>query len=907
MKTRPTRWALITAAVLLAVPLASNPAAPALAAVSGDVELASIDSGEGGGRELPAISADGDRIVFVGRGESNQGLWLRDRSEGATYKLVSGSVFNPAISADGDTAAYVVYGANRSVFVRDITDPTSPGPAVLVSKSAGGTSGGGLSDFPTLSGDGRFVAFQSTSTSLDPTSTLPGSGGPTKVYLHDRDLSGDGTFDQPGDFDTRLVSEMVDGTVPPGNATRPDITPDGSQLAIVSEQLLEAAPVTLAAEEEEVTATQIWKVEVTAGDVTDVHLVSHAPDGSPGDLGSGLENGPTLSDDGTVVAFESQASNLVAGDLNADTDAFVEDDGTVVRVSVSGRPESLGAEVDLTTQTVNPCSGEPWLDETLAPYVPVPVVGANAQVSGDGSFVAFQSQAALTVDDLDDTTGRFGEIRILDVYGYDVASETVERLSQPLPEGSEATGCRPEGSTGILGPMTNGGDPTIGTDRTYVAFGSNGDLAAERPVPVEEPAAPAAEEEEEGTSTETAVHLRTYGALGVGAFVRDAFVLEGDTQERTLSLLVGLTAPAAGPTSVDLVTADLTATAGADYVATVATVDFAAGEIASVVEVPVMGDIGMELDETFSVTIAVADVTIGAGVAEGTIGDDDDVGAFNEHYATVPFNVTGDYVPIVGDFDGDGTTATPDVLWYAAGPSQDYLWHITGVSGSLTKTQSLVSVSGDYQPIVSDFDDNGRDDIFWYAAGSAPDFVWFATTTGFQTRAVSVTGTYRPVATIAGGQPAVFWHAPGLATDYLWVGNTDRTFTSVGAPQVRGTYLPVAIQGPSGDPGILWYAPGPTADFVWSGLAAGPTAPADKAAVTINGTYQPVSQYPAVLLYGPGSSPDFLVGFDLFGPGFGSLAGSVTGDYTVGASPTIGTVVWHAPGAATDYLWTLRD
>ena len=102
-------------------------------------------------------------------------------------------------------------------------------------------------------------------------------------------------------------------------------------------------------------------------------------------------------------------------------------------------------------------------------------------MSGDGSFVAFQSQAVLTVDDLNETAARYGTIRITDVYGYDVAAGTVERLSQPLPEGSEATGCRPEGSTGILGPMTNGGDPTIGVDRTYVAFGSNGDLAAERP------------------------------------------------------------------------------------------------------------------------------------------------------------------------------------------------------------------------------------------------------------------------------------------------------------------------------------------------------------------------------------------------------------------------------------------
>ena len=183
------------------------------------------------------------------------------------------------------------------------------------------------------------------------------SDGPTKVYLHDRDVSDDGTFDESGDIGTRLVSAMVDGTVPAGNATKPDITPDGSQLAFVSEQVLDPAIVAAAAEEETDTATQIWKVAVAAGDVTEVVLSSHAPDGAAGDLGSGLANGPTLSDDGSVVAFESDATNLVVGDLNGDTDAFVDDDGTVACVSVSGRPESLGDEVDLATQTLNPCNG----------------------------------------------------------------------------------------------------------------------------------------------------------------------------------------------------------------------------------------------------------------------------------------------------------------------------------------------------------------------------------------------------------------------------------------------------------------------------------------------------------------------------------------------------------------------
>src|SRR5262249_39658539 len=79
---------------------------------------------------------------------------------------------------------------------------------------------------------------------------------------------------------------------------------------------------------------------------------------------------PVLSADGSVIAFESDAGNLVAGDTNGHRDVFVRDraQGITERVSI----DSSGAE------------GNDW--------------SATATISGDGSLVGFTSQASNLVN-----------------------------------------------------------------------------------------------------------------------------------------------------------------------------------------------------------------------------------------------------------------------------------------------------------------------------------------------------------------------------------------------------------------------------------------------------------------------------------------------------------------------------
>lgn len=111
---------------------------------------------------------------------------------------------------------------------------------------------------------------------------------------------------------------------------------------------------------------------------------------------------PSISDDGRYVAFHSEQGFLVKGDTNGFSDVFV---------------------LDRTTDELELISR-------------IPVLQANggssyAEISGDGRYVAFHSQATMLADD--DTND------VWDVFVYDRADETLERVSLAA-DGSEADG-----------------------------------------------------------------------------------------------------------------------------------------------------------------------------------------------------------------------------------------------------------------------------------------------------------------------------------------------------------------------------------------------------------------------------------------------------------------------------------
>ncbi len=107
--------------------------------------------------------------------------------------------------------------------------------------------------------------------------------------------------------------------------------------------------------------------------------------------------------------------------------------------------------------------------------------------------------------------------------------------------------------------------------------------------------------------------------------INDVPVTEGDAGPVNASFTITLNPAAAVPTTIDVATADGTATGGVDYTPLSTTVTFAIGATSQTVGVTVLGDTLDELDETFLVNLTNA--TGGAGIGDaqgvGTITDND--------------------------------------------------------------------------------------------------------------------------------------------------------------------------------------------------------------------------------------------------------------------------------------------
>ncbi|MEV2237136.1 hypothetical protein [Micromonospora sp. NPDC049891] len=170
---------------------------------TGRISVSATGGPAGGGGNDPAISADGRYVAFTSPaadlvpGDTNgqQDVFVRDRATGRTERVSvarhGGSAddysISPAISADGRYVAFASAATNlvpgdtnrvTDVFVRD----RLTGRTERVSARPGSAPGGGASDRPTISADGRFVGFYSAATNL-----LPGDTNHVEdVFVRDR-------------------------------------------------------------------------------------------------------------------------------------------------------------------------------------------------------------------------------------------------------------------------------------------------------------------------------------------------------------------------------------------------------------------------------------------------------------------------------------------------------------------------------------------------------------------------------------------------------------------------------------------------------------------------------------------------------------------------------------------------
>lgn len=305
----------------------------------------------------PAMSSDGRYIVFrsattnlvAGDNNGTFDVFWKDTNGGPLERvnLGPGNVQGlggtqtrlPSVSDDGQVIAYISNQNNLvandtngalDVFVRDRV----AGATTRVSVDSVGTQANGLSDFPIVSANGRYVVFSSLASNL----VAGDVGGFQDIFRHDR---------QTGE--TVLVSQSSSGTQGNDNSFTSAISADGNVIAFSS------AATNLVSGDSNA-RTDIFVRDVAQGTTTRVSV------DSAGLQGNGTCSLPSISADGQIVVFLSGSSNLVAGDGNNLNDVFRHDRDSGLTTLLSVDPD--GRQVRPNQATVT--AGEISPDGTVA-------------------------------------------------------------------------------------------------------------------------------------------------------------------------------------------------------------------------------------------------------------------------------------------------------------------------------------------------------------------------------------------------------------------------------------------------------------------------------------------------------------------------------------------------------------
>lgn len=440
--------------------------APNVAAVPGDLHLASVtqDGVKGAWSTQPSLSADGSRVAFSSGSrlhpaddDNETDAYVKDLRTGEVI-LASASGTGEkgnarsslaSISADGDRVAFLSGATNlhpsgsSGLMVKDLTSGE-----VFLAASSG--------EYPVLSADGSRVAFQTIGPGFDPRDTDETSD----VYVKDLDTG-----------ELFLASTSKDGVKADGDffhgSVGASLSADGSKVAFASG----------AANLHPADGDDLFDIFVKDLATGEVSLVSTSAGGAKGD---GDSFRPSLAADGSIIAFSSYASNLVPGHSGAFGQVFVKDLATgavrIASVSSSGTQADRGAadpsisadgtKIAFSSGATNlhPADSDPVSDVFVkdlstgdlslasASSSGIKGNGTSYQISlgGDGIAVAFRSDAT----NLDPADGDSDP----DVY--------VKELGGPKPS--------PDGAADLSVQQTDSPDPVpMGEEVTYAIRVSN--------------------------------------------------------------------------------------------------------------------------------------------------------------------------------------------------------------------------------------------------------------------------------------------------------------------------------------------------------------------------------------------------------------------------------------------------
>lgn len=321
----------------------------------------------------PAISGDGRYVVFAsdasdlvpGDGNGQVDLFVRDRVASTTARVsissagaeADGNSLDPAISADGRVVAFTSgatdlidgeWTSGNHVYVRDLARGTTE---LISGGRTYGTSGPSYQ--PSLSADGRYVAFASQSALVE----------------DDTDLRADAYLVDRADRAISRVSVTSDGRQPElgrRGSEDPAISADGRFVAFTSD----ARDLVPGVDRFDV---QVYVRDRAAGTTT---LASVNADGDEAVGDDSLV--PAISADGRYVSFHTGANNLYPGHAFDTIDVVVRDMQAATTKAI----------------TVGRASGDYSL---------------YASLSADGQWVAFGSLASFLV--ANDTNGAIDVFR----------------------------------------------------------------------------------------------------------------------------------------------------------------------------------------------------------------------------------------------------------------------------------------------------------------------------------------------------------------------------------------------------------------------------------------------------------------------------------------------------------------
>jgi Tol biopolymer transport system component len=304
----------------------------------------------------PRISSTGEFVVFASQatnlagGDTNsfEDIFFHDMQTGETSRISinnSGTQGNglsekPSISADGRFVAFCSVATNlvngdtnqrEDVFVRD----RQTNSTVLVSAKSDGTLGNGFSYNSSISANGRYVTFTSYSNNL----VLADRNGKQDIFV--RDLQGN-TLKR-----VSIRTNGVEGTL---NSDSPVISADGRFIAFASDSAL---------------------VDGITPGTTRIYIRDQQENLTEIGVNAGADvSSPSISDDGRYVAFVSDTNELDRGDTNQTYDVFLKDRQKYTNFRLS---------IDSGGLQGNDWSGYP-------------------SISGDGQFLTFASLATNLVD-----------------------------------------------------------------------------------------------------------------------------------------------------------------------------------------------------------------------------------------------------------------------------------------------------------------------------------------------------------------------------------------------------------------------------------------------------------------------------------------------------------------------------